>query len=98
MSIDAKYLIRKFGTLYRIKVGETYPPTWSRDMRIFNDLLKLYSVEKLESLLELYFNQRAKIYCLPFFKAALGELLQLDKEERESRPKPIAQEDDWRFE
>ena len=98
MGTDAKWLLRKFGLHYKARIGEIYPPAWGRDMKIFTDLLNLYSVEKLESLLELYFEQEHRIYSIPFFKVALGELLQIQKEEQENRPKVMPKNEDWRFE
>lgn len=93
--MSAKYLLQVFSKHYREKIGETYPPTWGRDQKIFNDLLKTYDVDRLESLLDRYFERQQNIYSIPFFKAALGDLIQIDK--RDAKPRSIEDNESWRF-
>lgn len=71
-----KQLLNKFSNLYKEKVGEKYPPSWGRDLKIFKDLLEDYRLNKLEKALDFYFNEEKKIYSIPFFKSELGNLLQ----------------------
>ena len=97
MKGEAKGLVAHFGSLYREKIGESYPPSWGRDLKIFNDMLKSYSREKLEKFLDIYFNAERKIYAIPFFKVALGELIQIEKKEEKNKPLPMQDNESWRF-
>lgn len=98
MSIPAKELVLYFGRLYSEKIGERYPPSWGRDMRIFKDLLKDFSQEKLKDVLDLYFVRPRKIYSIPFFKNELGDLLQFLQHYLDNEPKTIEDNESWRFE
>lgn len=94
----SKRLIKKFSDLYREKVGELYPPTWGRDLKLFKSLLEQYSEERLERLLDIYFQRNRKIYSIPFFKVALSELIQIEKNEDRLTPTAkISDNENWRF-
>jgi hypothetical protein len=95
LDMSAKTLVLEFGKRYHNKVGESYPPTWGRDIKLFSELLKTYEASRLLDLLDLYFLGFQRIYSIPFFKSALSDLIQLEK--RDVKPKPIDDNESWRF-
>lgn len=97
MTSDEKHLVQYFGKFYREKIGEVYPPTWGRDMKMFGELLKSYSVEKLEELLAIYFEIDRRIYSIPFFKVDLANVLQEWVRRRDNKPKAMEDNESWRF-
>ncbi len=92
--MSAKELIKEFGRGYQEKVGELYPPSWGRDLKIFSGLLSLYPLPRLQKLLQLYFNSSPRrVYSIPFFKVELADLIQEEKKERTSF---ITDNESWR--
>lgn len=98
MKSDQQQLVRCFGKFYREKIGEVYPPSWGRDMKMFGDLLKSYELGKLEELLEIYFETESKIYSIPFFKVQLANVLQEWVRRKENKPTAMNDNESWRFE
>lgn len=98
MKKDAEKLLSHFGHHYRESVGEIYPPSWGRDVKMFTGLLNAYSYEQLENLLTRYFGVKRKIYSIPFFKVALSELLQEEKRLNPPLPDKMEDNENWRFE
>lgn len=94
----AQDLVNYFGKLYREKLGEFYPPTWSRDMKMFREWLVIFPEEKLKQLMDLYFEKTERIYSIPFFKVRLSELVQELGQRELNKPKPIEDNESWRFE
>lgn len=95
MKPQAKNMVLEFGGYFRDTVGEIYPPTWGRDMKIMSALIDTYGTERVQKLLKLYFQTPSKIYSIPFFKVAIAELIQ-----KEVRTKPsmvMPESDNWRF-
>ena len=92
---QAKSLIGVFGRYYREKVGEKYLPTWTRDIKLFKDLLEVYPRERLERMLETYFETPQKIYSVVFFRARVAELVQVTP--KEDKPKKLVNPDRERF-
>lgn len=90
-------LIQYFGKLYKEKVGEFYPPTWGRDMKIFKELLVFYDENTLKELLDLYFERPKRIYSIPFFKVDVSNLMQELLQRRETQPKQMEDNESWRF-
>lgn len=97
-NIEEKILVKRFGSFYREKIGESYPPTWGRDLKMFGDLLNFYELEKLEELLEIYFETESRIYSIPFFKAQLANVLQEWVRRKENKPTAMNDNESWRFE
>jgi len=97
MTPDIKELVKYFGNHYRSQVGEAYPPTWGRDMKIFKELLVFYNENTLKELLDLYFERPKRIYSIPFFKVDVSNLMQELLQRRETQPKQIEDNESWRF-
>jgi hypothetical protein len=91
-------LVQYFGKLYREKVGEIYPPTWSRDLKMFREWLEIFPQERIERLLDIYFEQNERLYSIPFFKVRLAELVQRLAQEEMNKPQPMEDNESWRFE
>ena len=97
--MSTKTLVQEFGRLYREKVGDRYPPTWGRDMKIFKSLLEFYSEDDIKEFLALYFTKKSKIYSVPFFKVDIANLAQEVKADRAKNTfTPMVQDESWRFE
>lgn len=93
----AKDLVTYFGKLYREKLGEQYPPTWGRDMKMFGEWLEVYSEDVIKELLDIYFEKYERIYSIPFFKVRLGELVQERAHRELNKPKLMEDNESWRF-
>lgn len=74
----ATEILQLFSRRYREEVGVEYVPTWGRDLKMFGELLGLFSVDKLGELIERYFTTPRKTYSIPFFKCAINDLQQAD--------------------
>lgn len=95
MSDLAKKMVLEFGRLFQEKLGERYPPTWGRDMRMMGEWAESYGEERVKRMLKAYFDTPRKIYSIPFFKVALAELMQ--KERKEEKKEVMPETDNWRF-
>ena len=81
-SLECRKLLRLYQDLFREKTlnGEVPPLVWGRDMKIASNLLRLYSVERLLTLLQRFFTSRDPWfercgYSLPCFQTSLPKLL-----------------------
>ncbi len=93
-----KRLLQHFSKLYWEKVGEKYPPTWGRDIKLFNGMLELFDEDRLIKMLDLYFSMVRKIYSIPFFKVDLANLIQVVNKGIKEAPKKMEVSEQWRFE
>lgn len=98
MTTASQNLIKHFGVLYREKIGEEYPRSWGRDGKIFSEMLKCYSEERIAEFLNRYFGVERKLYSIPFFKTALSDLIQQEAKENPPLPDLIPDNENWRFE
>jgi hypothetical protein len=80
--IEGRRFLRQYQNLFRGRTvsGEAPPIVWGRDMKIARDLLKMYSFERLLTLLNLYFSSSDAWfekcgYSLTCFKNAIPKLL-----------------------
>jgi hypothetical protein len=91
-------LLKHFSSLYRDKIGEQYPPSWGRDLKMFKNLLGLYPKGRLERLLSLYFEEKRDIYSIPYFKLAVADLVQKENKVKAHTPHWIENSENWRYE
>lgn len=92
--VPNRELIGYFCQLYIRNVGERYLISAGRDNKLFSELLKVYPVDRLKQLLDLYFEKPEKIKSPVFFRARINDLVQIDCKRHPKRPKLIR---DMRF-
>ncbi len=95
---DSKILLKEFSRLYRENVGDIYPPSWGRDLKLFKHLCELYGVDRLKELLEMYFQEKRDMYSIPYFKLSVAELLQKQNKAKSHAPHWVQNSENWRYE
>lgn len=92
-----KELVLYFGRHYADKTGERYLPTWGRDLKLCKEWLHVFPEERIQDLINLYFEKQERIYSLPFFKVRINDLLQELKHQELTKSKSIEDNESWRF-
>lgn len=82
LALQSRRFLRQYQTSFRERTvsGEAPPINWGRDMKIARDLLKVYSYERLTTLLTQFFASNdawfeKSGYSLPCFKNSIPKLL-----------------------